>query len=82
MHVLENISYLYAEFILQGETDMNKADHYLFYPIVIIGAGPAGSACGIRLIKNGIDCCIIEKAAFPRVKLWAQMTTPGSWRHH
>ena len=80
MHVLENISYLYAEFILQGETDMNKADHYLFYPIVIIGAGPAGSACGIRLAKNGIDCCIIEKTAFPRVKLCAGVLTAKS-RH-
>ncbi len=29
--------------------------------IIIIGAGPAGLLCGIRLVEKGIDCRIIEK---------------------
>lgn len=36
-------------------------------PIVIIGAGPAGSSCAIQLIKHGFDVILIEKTeSFPK----------------
>lgn len=56
----------------------NMTDPYLFYPVVVIGAGPAGSACGIRLLKSGLDCCLIERSTFPRVKLCAGVLTAKS----
>lgn len=46
--------------------------HPVFHKSVIIGAGPAGLACGGRLKKAGIDFVILERSddfAF-------------SWRHH
>ncbi|MCJ8271524.1 MAG: NAD(P)/FAD-dependent oxidoreductase [Psychrosphaera sp.] len=34
--------------------------------VVILGAGPAGTACGIQLAKAGIDVVILDKNTFPR----------------
>ena len=45
------------------------------YQIVIIGAGPAGVSAGIKLQQSGLDCCIIEKAVFPRIKLCGGLIT-------
>jgi electron-transferring-flavoprotein dehydrogenase len=35
------------------------------YDVVIVGAGPAGLACAIRLkqLKDDLNVCVIEKAA-------------------
>jgi geranylgeranyl reductase family protein len=38
------------------------------YQVLIIGAGPAGTAAAMHLQKNGISTCLCDKAAFPRVK--------------
>lgn len=38
------------------------------YCVIIIGAGPAGSACAKELIKNGINTVILEKKTLPRIK--------------
>lgn len=45
------------------------------YQVVIIGAGPAGTSAGIKLQEFGIDCCIIDKAVFPRSKLCGGLIT-------
>ena len=37
--------------------------------VLIIGGGPAGAACAIRLRQHGIGVQIAEKAAFPRSKV-------------
>ena len=37
--------------------------------VCIIGAGPAGCAAALQLNKEGIDCVIVDKAAFPRDKV-------------
>jgi menaquinone-9 beta-reductase len=37
--------------------------------IVILGAGPAGSAAALKLNQLGIPCVLIDKAAFPRDKI-------------
>jgi geranylgeranyl reductase family protein len=39
------------------------------YDVVVIGAGPAGSLSSWLLAKAGLQVLIVEKAAFPRVKL-------------
>lgn len=36
--------------------------------ILVIGAGVAGSVCGIELARRGIQVEIVEKATFPRAK--------------
>jgi len=46
--------------------------------VLIVGAGPAGSACGIYLQKAGIDCLLVDKHSFPRVKLCAGLFTQKS----
>lgn len=46
--------------------------------VLIIGGGPSGSTCGITLQKAGVDCCIVDKARFPRVKLCAGLFTHKS----
>ena len=42
---------------------------------VIIGAGPAGSACAITLQKENISNCVIDKKAFPRSKTCGGLVT-------
>lgn len=49
--------------------------------IVIIGAGPAGSAAAIALARTGIrpaDILILEAKAFPRVKVCGEFVSPAA----
>ena len=38
------------------------------FDIVIVGAGPAGSACAIKLADSGLKIALLDKATFPRDK--------------
>jgi geranylgeranyl reductase family protein len=38
------------------------------FTVIIIGAGPAGAACALRLSKSGYKVLVIEKDIFPRDK--------------
>lgn len=42
---------------------------------IIVGGGPAGSACARRLAQHGRDVLVLDKARFPRVKLCAGWIT-------
>ncbi len=44
--------------------------------VVIVGGGPAGSSCAWRLRQRGVDCLVLDRAAFPRLKLCAGWVTP------
>lgn len=44
--------------------------------VIIVGGGPAGSSCAWRLRRHGVDCLILDKEAFPRLKLCAGWITP------
>jgi flavin-dependent dehydrogenase len=48
--------------------------------ILIIGGGPAGSACARELVHAGKDVLILDKAEFPRSKLCAGWITPKVFR--
>lgn len=37
--------------------------------VIIVGAGPAGTACAIQLGKAGFSVAILDKASFPRDKI-------------
>ena len=44
--------------------------------VVIVGAGPAGSALAYYLATAGIDVLVLEKASFPREKVCGDGLTP------
>lgn len=48
------------------------------YDIVIVGAGPAGSAAGKMLAKAGLRTLILDKAPFPRYKTCGSGLLPGA----
>ncbi len=38
------------------------------FDVVIVGAGPAGAACALKLAASGLQVALIDKATFPRDK--------------
>ena len=44
--------------------------------VLIIGGGPAGSACAWYLRRHNVDCLILDRETFPRVKLCAGWIQP------
>lgn len=48
------------------------------YDVVIVGAGPSGSACAYWLARSGWSVCLIEKKTFPREKTCGDGLTPRS----
>src|SRR5690606_10580661 len=48
------------------------------YDAAIIGAGPAGSAAAIELVRAGKRIAIIEKSPFPRVKVCGEFISPAA----
>jgi len=48
--------------------------------VLIVGGGPAGSACAWQLREDGLDCILLDKAGFPRPKPCAGWVTPQVWR--
>jgi flavin-dependent dehydrogenase len=51
------------------------------YQVVIIGGGPAGAACAGKLVVEGLDCLILDKAVFPRPKVCAGWITPDVFKN-
>lgn len=47
---------------------------------LIIGAGPAGLSCGIRLCKHGVKNLVVEKRSFPRDKTCGGGVTNKTYR--
>lgn len=39
------------------------------YDVVIVGAGPAGASCALRLSGSGLKVAVLDKAKFPRDKI-------------
>jgi len=44
--------------------------------VIVVGGGPAGSACAWRLKQRGRNALILDKEEFPRLKLCAGWITP------
>ena len=40
----------------------------MFYDVVVVGGGPAGSSAACTLVKNGLSVLLIDKSKFPREK--------------
>lgn len=43
---------------------------------IVVGGGPAGSTCAWRLKQAGLEVLVLDRAAFPRLKLCAGWVTP------
>lgn len=48
--------------------------------VIIIGAGPAGSALASLLAQRSIDTLLLDKATFPRKKICGDYLSPGTIR--
>jgi menaquinone-9 beta-reductase len=48
--------------------------------VVVVGAGPAGSATAYHLARTGLDVLVLEKTAFPREKVCGDGLTPRAVR--
>ncbi len=46
------------------------------YDVIIVGGGPAGSSCAHELVQYGKRVVILDRHAFPRLKLCAGWVTP------
>ena len=44
--------------------------------VLIVGGGPAGSACAWKLRQAGLDVVVMDAAVFPRDKVCAGWITP------
>jgi flavin-dependent dehydrogenase len=48
--------------------------------VIVIGAGPAGSATAHHLASAGVDVLLVEKSSFPREKVCGDGLTPRAVR--
>jgi geranylgeranyl reductase family protein len=58
-----------------GEPPAELPDH-LDADVVIVGAGPSGSAAAYHLASAGLDVALLEKTTFPREKVCGDGLTP------
>lgn len=49
--------------------------------VVVVGAGPAGTAAAITAARAGLDVVALDKATFPRDKICGDGLTTGALRH-
>jgi len=59
---MSKVTYFYNNRMFTKNNDIK-------YDVVIIGAGPAGSACALALRNSGLSVALIDKASFPRDKV-------------
>jgi len=48
------------------------------YDLIVVGAGPAGSACAITAARLGVKVLLLEKDRFPRHKVCGEFVSPES----
>jgi len=53
-----------------------SAEHTIETDVLVVGAGPGGSATAYHLARHGIDVTMVERAALPREKVCGDGLTP------
>jgi flavin-dependent dehydrogenase len=48
------------------------------YDLIVVGGGPAGSACAITAARLGVKVLLLEKDRFPRQKVCGEFVSPES----
>ena len=48
--------------------------------VIVVGAGPAGSACATHLARGGIRVLLLDRASFPREKICSEFMSPEAAR--
>ncbi|HJS02000.1 MAG TPA: FAD-dependent oxidoreductase, partial [Variovorax sp.] len=46
------------------------------FEVLVVGAGPAGSACAQTLARAGVDVLLVDRQDFPREKVCGDGLTP------
>ncbi|MDH4366413.1 MAG: FAD-dependent monooxygenase, partial [Acidimicrobiia bacterium] len=57
-----------------------EPDEFWSCDVLVVGAGPAGSAAAIEASRNGLDTVVLDKARFPRDKCCGDGLTAGALR--
>ncbi|MCW2943631.1 MAG: geranylgeranyl reductase [Actinoallomurus sp.] len=60
--------------VVQQDSSATEAD------VIVVGAGPAGSATAYHLAQAGLDVLLLEKTTFPREKVCGDGLTPRATR--
>jgi len=60
----------------QGEPQAGPAAGGEDAEVIVVGAGPAGSAAALHLARSGVDVLLLEKGDFPREKVCGDGLTP------
>ncbi|MEU1212478.1 geranylgeranyl reductase family protein [Streptomyces sp. NPDC005790] len=59
---------------MDPDEDAATGDHQA--QVIVVGAGPAGSAAALHLARSGVDVLLLEKGTFPRDKVCGDGLTP------
>lgn len=61
-------------------TTASGAGQPIVADVAVVGAGPAGAAAAIELVRAGRDVVVVDKATFPRDKICGDGLTTGALR--
>ena len=57
---------------------MSNADLPSRCDVLVVGAGPAGAACALRLARAGVDVALVDQHDFPRDKVCGDALIPDA----